>query len=312
MNRPADFIAYNDATRAAIAEAIHGYVRRLFEDLPGQTLAALTAAISGGKCLRGSLLCLVGEAFGAQRQALLAPAVAIECIHAATLVHDDLIDSDTSRRGKPALWTLLGGRDAILLGDVILADALRTLAEQGAVEARIGADAIARLARGAYIENKFEPGKSPAMPDAYPNIIHLKTGVLFAAAAELGAVRARAASPLPAMLHRWGRFVGEAYQIADDLEALDNESLSPCFQPVIDHFLAEEGRTATDLTRDMRNTLRGRMLAAADAHCDSAERLLAGLALRGYEQAMQTAAVQIARLQYPPIRAQVAKWGVGR
>jgi geranylgeranyl pyrophosphate synthase len=185
-----------------------------FPGLAPTHLEALRAILARGKRLRGCLACLVAEALGAGVEAALPAALALEIIQAASLVHDDFVDGDALRHGRPAAWTVLAPRPAVLLADVMFATALERMAACGATEAATLAHAIAAMARGAFQE-LLEP---PEMqPDVYRRIIQLKTGSLFAAAARLGALAAGAAPPQVEAAHEFGARTGEAYQLADDL-----------------------------------------------------------------------------------------------
>lgn len=185
-----------------------------FVGLPPADLEALRAILARGKRLRGCLACLVAEALGGGIEAALPAALAVEVIHAASLVHDDFVDGDALRHGRPAAWTVLTPRRAVLLADVMFATAIEKMAECGAAEAAALAQAIAAMARGAFQE-PVDPLEMQA--DAYRRIIQCKTGSLFAAAARLGALAAGAAQPLVEAAHEFGARTGEAYQIADDL-----------------------------------------------------------------------------------------------
>ena len=182
---------------------------------------------TGGKRIRGSLVCLVTAALGGALEDALPRAIALELIQTATLIHDDFVDQHELRRDLPALWTLEGGRRAVLLGDVIFASAIRSMSELGREDGLIISNAIAEVSRGAYQEPQnpcslietFEEGWDGAA--LYEKIIYLKTGVLFAAACQLGALAARADERLRQKWRCYGSQIGEAYQIADDLQELE-------------------------------------------------------------------------------------------
>ena len=174
--------------------------------------------LSGGKKIRGALLCLVTETLGGRQEAAWPRAVAVELIQTASLVHDDFVDQHLTRRNRPAFWTLAGARRAVLLGDIVFSSAIHMMSELSREDCRIVSRAIAELSRGAYHE-PLEPDTLLEELDgtSYERIISLKTGILFAAACELGAVAAGAAAPVQRAWRRYGRQIGEAYQIADDI-----------------------------------------------------------------------------------------------
>jgi hypothetical protein len=152
--------------------------------------------------------------------------VAVELIHAATLIHDDFVDQDRIRRRLPAVWTLAGARRAVLMGDVIFASAIRMMSEIGREDGRIVSRAIAEIAKGALMEPADpirlmdEMAADIVRSDVYIRIIRLKTAVLFEAACELGALAAGAAEWIRQRCRRYGECIGEAYQMADDLQEI--------------------------------------------------------------------------------------------
>jgi hypothetical protein len=175
--------------------------------------------VDGGKRLRATVVLAVSDALAGNRDHALRYAAVIECVHAASLVHDDLVDDDRMRRGRPATWIVHGARRAVLLADVMFATALQRsgeLRKQGVVTV---ARAIAMLAAGAYGEPLA--GTELQVLDgvaSYERTIRLKCGSLFAAAAELGAIAARARPGIRRAAFEFGMRIGEAYQIADDLD----------------------------------------------------------------------------------------------
>jgi len=175
-----------------------------------------------GKCARGGLVMLVCEALGGQRRDALPRAVLIECVQAATLVHDDVVDGDAIRRGQPALWTALGQRRAILLGDLLFATALMRAAHLGYADVKVLANAIGTVASGAYREplDERDLARQPSAATLYERVIHCKTGALFGAAGRLGAIAAGAAENQVDAACAFATRVGEAYQMADDITDL--------------------------------------------------------------------------------------------
>ncbi len=188
--------------------------------------------LTGGKKIRGTLACLVTMALGGDLENALPRAIAVELIHTATLIHDDFVDQHKLRRNSPALWTLAGARRAVLVGDVIFASAIQMMSELGREDGLIVSRAIAEVSRGAYQEllssSSFlqmleADGESAAL---YEKIIYLKTGILFGAACQLGAIAANANDTLRQQWHRYGLRIGEAYQIADDLQEVERYLLT--------------------------------------------------------------------------------------
>ena len=138
----------------------------------------------------------------------MAAGVAVELVHMATLVHDDLIDGATVRRGKQAAWAAHGADAARATGDYLFARAFAELAAEGDVkEVAVLADASLCLARGEAMQRRQR--NDPDTPvEAYLERCALKTGKLFEAACSLGS---------GGTLGRFGLNLGIAFQIADDI-----------------------------------------------------------------------------------------------
>jgi geranylgeranyl pyrophosphate synthase len=203
-------VQYGARIKARVDAELASCVAEWFPELAPPDREALRAILARGKRLRACLACLVAEAFGAGIEAAMPAALAIEMVHAASLVHDDFVDGDALRHGKPAVWTVLAPRRAVLLADMMFATAIERMAHCGAAEVGALAHAIAATARGAFQETL---GGSAS----YRRINQAKTGSLFAAAARLGALAARARAAEVEAAHEFGALVGEAYQLADDL-----------------------------------------------------------------------------------------------
>lgn len=163
------------------------------------------AVDAGGKRLRPLLIHLVAD----DREQALRASVAIELVHTATLVHDDLIDGAPLRRGRPTAWAEHGEGAARATGDYLFARAFAGLAEAGDLEGvRILADASLALVRGEALQ-KRQQRRPDTSVEEYLERIALKTGKLFEAACLLGSRQRR--------LGRYGLALGVAFQIADDV-----------------------------------------------------------------------------------------------
>ena len=192
-------------------------------DDPGRLIEAMCYAATGpGKRLRPAVLIAAAEACGGTRAAALPAASALEMLHAYTLVHDDLpaMDDDDERRGRPTVHVAFGEAIAILAGDGLLTQAFGTLAELGPHAAA----AIAVLARrsgarellGGQAIDLTAPRSELTTLAAIERLHAAKTGALFAAAAELGAIAAGAPPATCAALGSYGMAIGVAFQHADD------------------------------------------------------------------------------------------------
>lgn len=217
------FLDYWERIRLRLEKEFGQWVPELFGDLPQPQVEAVLRSLGAGKRIRGCLVCLVCEALEGDIEAAVSRAVGIECIQAASLIHDDYVDGDTIRRNRPAEWTLQGSRQAVLLGDVMFATVISKMVEESVEEGSLVANIIATMAKGAYQEHLDRSnlgrivGEGEYRSETYERVIHLKTGALFGAAAQLGAISAGAPAPVGVQAFKFGAHLGGAYQIADDL-----------------------------------------------------------------------------------------------
>ncbi|GGO76677.1 polyprenyl synthetase family protein [Nonomuraea cavernae] len=176
----------------------------------------------GGKHLRPTIAMLCAEAVGAPPEAALPGAVAVELVHAFSLVHDDIIDHDERRRHREALWKAYGVGPALLAGDSLLALAVDQLTD-APVAMRYLSRALIELVRGQTEDMAFEnrpwTGPGEVTVQEYTQMAAGKTGGLLGAAAAAG-VALGGAPGLAEPLWTMGRELGVAFQIVDDLLGL--------------------------------------------------------------------------------------------
>jgi geranylgeranyl diphosphate synthase type II len=203
-----------------------------FDDAcPPHLAEAIRYALLGpGKRLRPRLVIMAAEACGGTMEAALPAACAIEMVHAYSLVHDDLpaMDDDDLRRGRPTCHKMFGEAVAILVGDALLARAFEVLAnriDRPAVAARCcavlaqaaGATALVGGQADDLEHTESEKESAESALERLEAIHSRKTGALFIAAMELGGIVAGATAQQLAALSWYGRNVGLAFQITDDL-----------------------------------------------------------------------------------------------
>lgn len=202
-----------EATVERLREEIDRHIRRRLSERPDSRI--VSSILEGGKRLRPVFLMLVFEALGGkERETALDVAYALELAHNASLVHDDVIDMDLFRRGRPALWRRIGIGRAVIEGHRIINAAFSTALEKGVEIARIFLEAWDKASMGVLDEIV---STRPPSEMFYLRLIENKTGSLFAAAAESAAVCADAPPELRAALKRYGLLVGTVYQLADDV-----------------------------------------------------------------------------------------------
>jgi geranylgeranyl diphosphate synthase type I len=216
--------------RPALAEAVgrlHPWVGEMAAYSFGwcEPGGAPVSAPAGGKGLRQALAVLGAEAAGAPRDAGVTAAVAVELVHTFSLLHDDVMDGDRTRRGRPTAWKAYGTGPAVLAGDALFALAVETLAATPGTDipsaVRHLSTALNDLVRGQADDLLFETrpwtGPRAVRPDEYRAMAEHKTGALLGCAAALGAVLAGAPRTTVAALDRAGRHLGVAFQVVDDL-----------------------------------------------------------------------------------------------
>lgn len=180
--------------------------------------------LSRGKRIRPLLVILSCLALGGDRKMSLPVSMAVELLHNYSLIHDDIEDNSPLRRGRPTLWVKYGIPQAINTGDLIHSLAFRAIqasnehfsALQMALAEKIFTDANIRLTEGQYLDIAFE-SRPDISSDEYWNMIEGKTAFLLGACAQLGAVCANVLDQRSGTMFDFGRYLGLAYQVKDDL-----------------------------------------------------------------------------------------------
>ena len=174
---------------------------------------------SGGKRLRPMLTIASAKLCGYQGDGHQWLATAVEFMHTATLLHDDVVDESNLRRGKTTARLLWGNEASVLVGDYLLGQSFKMMVEVGSLGAlRILSDAAAIIAEGEVMQ-LVTANNTDTTEDDYLAVIDAKTAALFAAAAEVGAVISERPKSEAAALRSFGRNLGVAFQLVDD--ALD-------------------------------------------------------------------------------------------
>jgi octaprenyl-diphosphate synthase len=175
---------------------------------------------AGGKRLRPLLAVLAARATGASLDHAVAVGCAAELIHTATLYHDDVVDDGRVRRGRPAARMVFGNGVVVLVGDFCLARALETVAMTGSLAmVQTLASTVTEMAEGEVAQLE-RAGNPDATVEDYFRVIDRKTASLIAWCARVGGSVGSVASigpGLEAPLERYGRALGRAFQIADDV-----------------------------------------------------------------------------------------------
>ena len=179
---------------------------------------------AGGKKLRPSLVVLSAEAVGGQVKSALKTGAAVELIHTFSLIHDDIMDQDEKRRGKPSVHVLWGEPTAILAGDTLFSKAFETVmrSEEDGVPAptilpalNAVVDSCVKICEGQALDMGFAE-RNDVTEEEYLNMIFKKTAALIAAATKAGAIVGGGTPEQIEALSEYGRLIGMAFQIQDD------------------------------------------------------------------------------------------------
>ncbi|MEO5873886.1 MAG: family 2 encapsulin nanocompartment cargo protein polyprenyl transferase [Streptosporangiaceae bacterium] len=169
----------------------------------------------GGKALRPALALLACEAVGGSADQAVPAAVAVELVHNFSLLHDDVMDGDATRRHRATAWAVFGVNPAILVGDVLLTLAVEVLAVAGG-PTRLLSAAVLDLLDGQNSDMAFEGRLDVTLPECL-TMAAAKTGALLRSACALGAATGGGSPAQVARLGNFGSHLGLAFQLVDDL-----------------------------------------------------------------------------------------------
>ena len=180
---------------------------------------------AGGKRLRPALLLLVSGALGysdSQRHSL---AAVVEFIHTATLLHDDVVDDSTLRRGRPTANQNFGNPASVLVGDFLYSRAFQMMVESGNMRVmQVLAEATNIIAEG-EVQQLMNTHDASLTEAQYLSVIRSKTAKLFEASARLAAIMAGSSPEIEAACAAYGQALGTAFQVIDDVLDYDGDSL---------------------------------------------------------------------------------------
>ncbi len=177
---------------------------------------------AGGKRLRPLLVLLAARACGHHGTQHIDAAAIVEFIHTATLLHDDVVDASSMRRGRDTANEVFGNPTSVLVGDFLYSRAFQMMVDLNRMRVmEILADATNAIAEGEVLQlmNAHDPGTTEKR---YIEVIHRKTAKLFEAGAQIAAVISDASPAIEESLARYGKHIGTAFQLSDD--ALDYQA----------------------------------------------------------------------------------------
>ncbi len=205
--------------------------------------------MSGGKRLRPLIVLLAARALGYEGQQHVRAATIVEFIHTATLLHDDVVDSSSRRRGQDSANTVFGNQASVLVGDFLYSRAFQMMVDIGDMQImQILADATNTIAAGEVMQlmNVHDPDTTE---DDYQQVIYRKTARLFEAGALIAAVLSNKGKQVESAMIEYGRHLGTAFQLVDD--ALDYRASADELGKNIGDDLAE-GKATLPLIYAMR------------------------------------------------------------
>lgn len=224
--------AHSSSTAAALAliaddmQAMDAIIaRRLASDVPLVAQVSQYIIAAGGKRLRPALVLLMSGALGYQGPQRLNLAAVVEFIHTATLLHDDVVDESTLRRGRSTANEVFGNPASVLVGDFLYSRAFQMMVEAG--EMRVMetlAEATNVIAEGEVLQlmNMHDAGLTE---EGYLRVIRSKTAKLFEASARLAALLAQSSAAVEQHCAEYGQALGTAFQVIDDVLDYDGDVL---------------------------------------------------------------------------------------
>lgn len=214
--KPHDLLA---ATLAEEMTAVNALIRSRMASEHAPRIPEVTAHLveAGGKRLRPMLTLAAARMCGYDGPYHIHLAATVEFIHTATLLHDDVVDESSQRRGRPTANLLWDNKSSVLVGDYLFARSFQLMVETGSLRVLdILANAAATIAEGEVLQ--LTAAQNLATDEAvYLQVVRGKTAALFSAATEVGGVIAKAPEAQVRALFDYGDALGVAFQIADDL-----------------------------------------------------------------------------------------------
>ncbi|MGB2079007.1 MAG: octaprenyl diphosphate synthase [Vibrio sp.] len=172
---------------------------------------------SGGKRLRPLLALLSAKALGYQGEGHITTAAFVEFIHTATLLHDDVVDESDMRRGKETANAAFGNAASVLVGDYIYTRSFQMMTSLGSLRIlELMSDAVNVIAEG-EVQQLMNCNDPDTTEESYMQVIYSKTARLFEAATQMGAVLVEAEPEVEKAMQLYGRYLGTAFQLIDDV-----------------------------------------------------------------------------------------------
>ncbi|MDH7489338.1 MAG: polyprenyl synthetase family protein [Anaerolineae bacterium] len=212
-----NLLPFLEPIRAHVERVEQRLLRASDVEFPLLRAAVQNLLRAGGKRIRPAVAILASQFYEADADKVISAAAAIEMLHTATLVHDDMIDRASTRRGYPTLNSQWSGEATVLTGDYMFAVSASLAAETDSVPVvQIFSRALMTICNG-ELRQLLADRRWPPTREAYEKRIYSKTASLFAASAEVGAVLSAAPTDKVALIRSYGHNLGMAFQIVDDV-----------------------------------------------------------------------------------------------
>ena len=212
---------------SAYRDEINSQLLSVYNTGPESLVNPINYVLSGkGKRVRPILTLFTAESFGGTKSESMPAALAVEILHNFTLVHDDIMDEDNIRHGKPTVHRKWDVGTAILSGDAMLSLALKMIQKSPQFNEKLMTsfiDGLQAVCEGQAFDKEFETREIVTL-DEYIHMIDLKTGYLIGLSAELGAISVGANDDDVIKVREYGRLIGRAFQIQDDLLEIYSDS----------------------------------------------------------------------------------------
>jgi octaprenyl-diphosphate synthase len=213
------------STIAADMDAVNGVIRqRLHSEVALVNQIAEYIISAGGKRIRPVLVLLVANAYKYEGAAHHELAAVVEFIHTATLLHDDVVDESSLRRGRQTANALFGNAASVLVGDFLYSRAFQMMVSVGSMRVlEVLADATNVIAEGEVLQ-LLNANDADTTQERYFEVIYRKTAKLFESGAQIAAILAGAPTAIEGAMARYGRHLGTAFQLIDDVLDYNSDS----------------------------------------------------------------------------------------
>ncbi len=210
-----------DDIRAGLAPELHMLTRRLEESLLSSNVLMNKVVedylCSKGKLIRPILVILTAKLFGEVNNDVISSAAAVELLHNASLIHDDVVDNSDLRRGMPTVNSVWDNHIAVLVGDFFVSTALQQAISTGDIRIVTSLSNLGKLLSLGEIDQIYNARYHKLSEEAYFEVITRKTASLFMSCVEIGAYAVNADGERLAIIREYARLLGLCFQIKDDI-----------------------------------------------------------------------------------------------